>query len=63
MRRLVVVNLISLAGCFAAPNGEIDVFIDAHDFMRRDALFLGRVIQGGDIAIFGIGSVVDQLSA
>ena len=63
MRSLIVFNRLSPAGCFAAPNGEIDVFIDAHDFMRRDALFLGRVIQGGDITIFGIGSVVDQLSA
>src|SRR5215216_997744 len=50
MRKIVMLNRISLDGFFAGPNGEIDWFIPdpevdkaAHEMMRPDTLLLGRV--------------------
>jgi dihydrofolate reductase len=50
MRKIVMLNRISLDGYFAGPNGEIDWFIHdpavdqaAHEMMRPDTLLLGRL--------------------
>jgi dihydrofolate reductase len=50
MRKIVVMNRISIDGCFAGPNGEIDWFIhdpevDAavHEFMSPDTVLFGRL--------------------
>src|SRR5262245_31613157 len=50
MRRIIVLNRISLDGFFAGPNGEIDWFLQdpevdqaAHEKMNPDTLLLGRV--------------------
>lgn len=50
MRKIVMLNRISLDGFFAGPNGEIDWFIHdpevdqaAHEMMRPDTLLLGRL--------------------
>ncbi len=49
MRKIVVLNRISIDGFFAGPNGEIDWFIHdpevdkaAHELMHPDTLLLGR---------------------
>lgn len=49
MRKVVMLNRISIDGFFAGPNGEIDWFIHdpevdkaAHELMRPDTLLLGR---------------------
>ncbi|MFN2195634.1 MAG: dihydrofolate reductase family protein [Anaerolineales bacterium] len=50
MRKLIVMNRISLDGFFAGPQGEIDWFIHdpavdaaAHEMMSPDTLLLGRL--------------------
>jgi dihydrofolate reductase len=50
MRKVIVLNRISIDGFFAGPNGEIDWFIHdpevdkaAHEMMSPDTLLLGRV--------------------
>ena len=50
MRKVVILNRVSLDGFFAGPNGEIDWFIHdpevdkaAHQMMQPDTLLLGRV--------------------
>lgn len=50
MRKIVMLNRISLDGFFAGPNGEIDWFIHdpevdqaAHEMMQPDTLLLGRL--------------------
>lgn len=50
MRKIVMLNRVSLDGFFAGPNGEIDWFIHdpevdkaAHEMMQPDTLLLGRV--------------------
>ncbi len=50
MRKVVVLNRISLDGYFAGPNGEIDWFVHdpevdkaAHAMMSPDTLLLGRI--------------------
>lgn len=50
MRKLTILNRISLDGFFAGPNGEINWFIHdpevdkaAHEMMHPDTLLLGRV--------------------
>jgi dihydrofolate reductase len=50
MRKIVVLNRISIDGFFAGPNGEIDWFIQdpevdkaAHELMRPDTLLMGRL--------------------
>lgn len=50
MRKVTVLNRISLDGFFAGPNGEIDWFIPdsevdkaAHEIIHSDTLLLGRV--------------------
>jgi dihydrofolate reductase len=50
MRKVIMLNRISLDGFFAGPNGEIDWFIQdpavdqaAHEKMSPDTLLLGRV--------------------
>lgn len=49
MRRIIVFNRISLDGCFAGPDGDIDWFIHdpevdaiAHRVFQADTLLLGR---------------------
>jgi len=49
MRKIIMLNRISIDGFFAGPNEEIDWFIPdpevdkaAHEMMRPDTLFLGR---------------------
>jgi dihydrofolate reductase len=49
MKKIVVLNRISVDGFFAGPNGEIDWFLHdpevdkaAHQMMRPDTLLLGR---------------------
>lgn len=50
MRKIVMLNRVSLDGFFAGPNGEIDWFIHdpevdkaAHEMMQPDTLLLGRL--------------------
>lgn len=50
MRKVTMLNRVSIDGFFAGPNGEIDWFIHdpevdkaAHEMMRPDTLLLGRV--------------------
>ncbi len=50
MRKLIMLNRISLDGFFAGPNGEIDWFIHdpevdeaAHQMMHADTLLFGRL--------------------
>jgi len=50
MRKIVMLNRVSLDGFFAGPNGEIDWFIHdpevdkaAHEMMAPDTLLMGRV--------------------
>src|SRR5512139_4081061 len=50
MKKVIMLNRISLDGYFAGPNGEIDWFIHdpavdeaAHEMMQADTLLLGRV--------------------
>src|SRR5262245_51203895 len=50
MRKIVMLNRISIDGFFAGPKGEIDWFIQdpevdkaAHELMQPDTLLLGRV--------------------
>ncbi len=50
MRKVVVLNRISVDGFFAGPNGEIDWFVHdpevdeaAHGMMSPDTLLLGRI--------------------
>ncbi len=50
MRKVVVLNRISVDGFFAGPNGEIDWFVHdpevdkaAHEMMSPDTLLLGRI--------------------
>jgi dihydrofolate reductase len=50
MRKVIMLNRISLDAFFAGPNGEIDWFIHdpevdkaAHELMQPDTLLLGRV--------------------
>jgi dihydrofolate reductase len=50
MRKVVMLNRVSVDGFFAGPNGEIDWFIHdpevdkaAHEMMHPDTLLLGRV--------------------
>ncbi len=50
MRKLIMLNRISLDGFFAGPKGEIDWFIHdpdvdkaAHQMMRADTLLFGRL--------------------
>jgi dihydrofolate reductase len=50
MRKIVMLNRVSLDGFFAGPGGEIDWFIHdpevdkaAHEMMRPDTLLLGRL--------------------
>src|SRR5262245_33480730 len=50
MRKVVVLNRISVDGFFAGPNGEIDWFIHdpevdkaAHELMNPDTLLMGRL--------------------
>ena len=50
MRKIVMLNRVSLDGFFAGPNGEIDWFVPdpevdraTHEMMRPDTLLLGRV--------------------
>ena len=50
MRKLIVYNRLSLDGCFAGPNGEIDWFMHdaavdkiAHEVYKADTLIFGRV--------------------
>ena len=50
MRKLIVYNRLSLDGCFAGPNGEIDWFMHdpevdkiAYEVYRADTLIFGRV--------------------
>ena len=50
MRKVVMLNRVSMDGFFAGPNGEIDWFIQdpdvdkaAHEMMHPDTLLLGRV--------------------
>jgi dihydrofolate reductase len=50
MRKVIVLNRISIDGFFAGPNGDIDWFIHdpevdkaAHEMMSPDTLLLGRV--------------------
>ena len=49
MRKIIVMNRVSLDGFFAGPNGEIDWFIHeaevekaAHEMMRPDTVLFGR---------------------
>lgn len=50
MRKVIMLNRVSIDGFFAGPNGEIDWFIHepevdqaAHEMMQPDTLLLGRV--------------------
>jgi dihydrofolate reductase len=50
MRKVIVLNRVSVDGFFAGPNGEIDWFVHdpevdktAHGMMNPDTLLLGRV--------------------
>jgi len=50
MRKIVVLNRISIDGFYAGPNGEIEWFIHdievdkaAHEMMQPDMLLLGRI--------------------
>ena len=50
MRRLIVYNRLSLDGCYAGPNGEMDWFLHdpevdkiAHQVYKADTLVFGRV--------------------
>ena len=50
MRKIVMLNRVSVDGFFAGPNGEIDWFVQdpeidqaTHEMMRPDTLLLGRV--------------------
>ncbi len=50
MRKLIVYNRLSLDGCFAGPNGEMDWFIHdpevdviAHEVYKADTLVFGRL--------------------
>ena len=50
MRKIVMLNRVSIDGFFAGPNGEIDWFIHdpevdqaAHELMQPDTLLLGRL--------------------
>ena len=50
MRKIIMLNRVSLDGFFAGPNGEIDWFVQdpqvdqaAHEKMNPDTLLLGRV--------------------
>jgi dihydrofolate reductase len=50
MRKIVMLNRVSIDGFFAGPNGEIDWFIHdpeidkaAHEMMQPDTLIFGRV--------------------
>jgi dihydrofolate reductase len=50
MRKIVMLNRISIDGFFAGPNGEIDWFIHdpevdqvAHEMMQPDTILFGRV--------------------
>ncbi len=53
MRKIVVLNRMSLDGYFAGANGEMDWFIHdfavdaaAHEMMKPDTLLMGRVTYG-----------------
>jgi dihydrofolate reductase len=50
MRKIIMLNRVSIDGFFAGPHGEIDWFLHdpevdkaAHEMMRPDTLLLGRV--------------------
>lgn len=50
MRKVVMLNRVSLDGFFGGPNGEIDWFIHdpevdkaAHEMMQPDTILFGRV--------------------
>src|SRR5688572_19636642 len=50
MKRIVVMNRITIDGCFAGPNGEIDWFIHdpevdqaVHQLMNPDTVLFGRL--------------------
>src|SRR5215204_3337578 len=69
MRKIVMMNWVSLDGFFAGPNGEIDWFVQdpevdkaTHEMLDADTILCGRVTYQGPEAFWPKAAVDPKLS-